>query len=140
MLAVPRSRPATTGIGDRWAANAIAAAVLAILLEVTLRAMVYRAQPVASASDLALDDAIRSASIHRTAGAGLALQLLVLQNQLEQAAWAWQLGGWRWPIGLLELACLGVAATAWSNAVQPSWLVRRGTAPRPRPESGRRPA
>src|SRR5919198_653320 len=68
MIWFPRSQPPNIGIGDRWViTNAIVAAVLAIALEFTSQAMVHRAQPVTSASDLALDDAIRSTSIHRTA-------------------------------------------------------------------------
>ena len=38
-----------------------------------------------------------------------------------------------------RLAALAVL-TAWSNAAQPRWSVRRSTAPRPRSESGRKPA
>lgn len=141
MVVVPRSQPPNIGIGDGWViVNASVAAVLAILLEVTMRAMVHRAQPVASTSDLAVDDAIRSTSIHRTAAAGLALQLLVLKDQLEQAAWAWQLNGWRWPIRLVELACLVVAIRAWSDAGRSGWSVRRSAAPTPRSGSGRKPA
>jgi TRAP-type C4-dicarboxylate transport system permease large subunit len=141
MIAVPRSQLPNIGIGDRWViTNGSVAAVLATLLEVTLRAMVHRAQPVASASDLALDDVVRSISIYRTAAAGLALQLLVLRDQIEQASWAWQVKVLHWPAFLLGLACLVLAIRVWSNAGQPGWPVRRGMAPRQRPQSGQEPA
>jgi hypothetical protein len=109
----------------------IAAIAVAALVEVTLRMMVRRRQPVANARELAIDDALRSTSIHRAAGAGLAALLFLLPSQLSGPKFT---GPW-WVIGgVVGLLCYGLAIGCWKDLTSPLWWpVRRGLDPRPRP-------
>ena len=99
----------------------IAAAGVAVLVEVALRAMVRRGQPVATPDELAVDDALRSTAIHRTAGAGLAALLFLLAQQLPNLSTRW------WALGgLAYLLCYGLAVGAWRDLTVPRrWRIRR---------------
>jgi hypothetical protein len=107
----------------------VAAVAIAALVELSLRAMVRRPQPVATAGELAVDDALRSTSVHRAAGAGLAALLFLLGNQIGG------LGGHWWALtGGLGLVCYGLAVGCWKDLTSPvRWPIRRGVGPRPQP-------
>jgi hypothetical protein len=79
---VPLGSPGEPWAHSRGITTAVAAIAVVALVEVTLRVMVRRRQPVATTGELAIDDALRSTSIHRAAGAGLAALLFLLPSQL----------------------------------------------------------
>jgi hypothetical protein len=122
--------------GEPWAhsrgiTTAVAAIAVVALVEVTLRVMVRRRQPVATTGELAIDDALRSTSIHRAAGSGLAALLFLLPSQLGTL----NLGGPWWAIASVAgLMCYGLAIGCWKDLTSPLWWpVRRGISPGPRP-------
>jgi hypothetical protein len=116
-----------------WAlAITTAVALLGLLLrlvEVGLRAMVRRPQPLGGTGELAVDDALRSTALHRAAGAGLAALLFLLGNQLGALDRHW------WMLtGLLALVCYGLAIGCWKDLTSPLWWpIRRATGPTPQP-------
>lgn len=116
---------------SRGSTTAIAAIALAGLVEVTLRVMVRRPQPVVTTGELAIDDALRSTSIHRAAGAGLAALLFLLPSQLGGL----NLGGpWSVIASVAGLLCYGLAIGCWRDLTSPLWWpIRRGLGPRPQP-------
>jgi hypothetical protein len=102
-------------------ASGIAAIAIVALVEVALRSMVGRRQPVATPDELAVDDALRSTATHRTAGAGLAALLFLLGNQLGSLSGRW------WALdGLAYLLFYGLAVGVWKDLTVPlRWRVRR---------------
>jgi hypothetical protein len=137
----PLARQASTG--TPWTKNsgvtAIAAIGVAILVEIALRVMVRRPQPVVTTGELAIDDALRSTSIHRAAGAGLAALLFLLPSQLGNLTLS---GPWRAITGGFGLVCYGLAIGCWKDLTSPLWWpIRRGLGPGPRPpaQQPRRP-
>jgi hypothetical protein len=128
-LAVLGLVPLASGGPGRAVPTAVAAIVLATTVEIGLRAMVRRPQPVASTGELAVDDALRSTALHRAAGAGLAALLFLLGNQLGVLDRRW------WVLtGFLALVCYGLAIGCWKDLTSPLWWpIRRGTGPTPPP-------
>jgi hypothetical protein len=110
------------------------------MVEIGLRTMVRRPQPVTSTRELAVDDALRSTALHRAAGAGLAALLFLLGNQLGALDRHW------WVLtGFLALVCYGLAIGCWKDLSSPLWWpIRRGAGPQPpvhpRPAPGQEPA
>jgi hypothetical protein len=111
--------------------SAVAAIAVAALVEVTLRVMVRRPQPVATTDELAIDDALRSTSIHRAAGAGLAALLFLLPGQVGSLTLH---GPWAAVAGVAGLLCYGLAIGCWKDLTSPLWWpIRRGLSPTPQP-------
>jgi hypothetical protein len=101
------------------------------LVEITLRIMVRRTQPVATTDAMAIDDALRSTSIHRAAGAGLAALLFLLPSQLGNLTLH---GPWAAVVGVAGLLCYGLAIGCWKDLTSPPWWpIRRGLSPTPQP-------
>jgi hypothetical protein len=122
---VPGLPPPPGGASASPAAQAvvsgIAAVGIAALVELALRAMVRRGQPVATPDELAVDDALRSTAIRRTAGAGLAALLFLLGHQLASLSGRWWLLG-----GLTYFLCYGLAIGVWKDLTVPlRWRIRR---------------
>jgi hypothetical protein len=101
--------------GQGWTDDPVAAlgtGLTAVLVagatELLARWLVGRRQPITQRYRLALDDALRSTSVHATGAAGLALVLLLLARQFDHLAGVdAPIIGW---VGFLgSLACLGVA-------------------------------
>jgi hypothetical protein len=116
-----RTVPGRSPRVDLAIAAGVAAVGIAAMVEVALRSMVGRPQPVASPDELAVDDALRSTAIHRTAGAGLAALLFLLGRQLGSSV------GQPWEIaGVVYLLCYGLAIGAWKDLTVPlRWRIRR---------------
>lgn len=114
------STPSRVGLVEGMVALAAA-----LVVELGLRLVVHRAQPVASTGELAIDDAFRSTAVHRALAAGLAVQLFLLSEQAITAAFS--LVPWLAPgIWLLGAGCFGLALRSWSGRDLPSrWQVRR---------------
>jgi hypothetical protein len=123
---VPLASDAPSSPG-RAVPTAIAAIVVATMVEIGLRTMVRRPQPVTSTRELAVDDALRSTALHRAAGAGLAALLFLLGNQLGALDRHW------WVLtGFLALVCYGLAIGCWKDLSSPLWWpIRRGAGPGP---------
>jgi hypothetical protein len=75
-LLEPHARFTTPSVAGA-AAFGIGAACLAVLIEVLERRIVGRRQSVTPGADVALDDAMRSSSLHVLAGAGIAVLIFV---------------------------------------------------------------
>jgi len=116
-----RTVPGRSPRVDLAIAAGVAAVGIAAMVEVALRSMVGRPQPVASPDELAVDDALRSTAIHRTAGAGLAALLFLLGRQLgSSVSRPWEFAG------LVYLLCYGLAIGAWKDLTVPlRWRIRR---------------
>ncbi len=111
--------------GRAGIADGVVAVVIAALVEVGLRMIVRRAQPVASTAALGIDNALRSTSVHRVAAAGLAVQLFLLS---EQGATAFSRLGWSYRLDWLPLVafwlgvlCMALAIGAWTDRGTLSW-------------------
>ena len=124
-------------VGGRGGALATAAVTLAVAVavELLLRRLVGRPQPAADPGDLAVDDALRSASVHAAAGAGLAIVLLSLSLQVSLVATNLEGGPGRTALVALSWGCAAAALAAWARVGHPRrWAVRRlavGDAGRP---------
>lgn len=75
-LLEPHARFSTPSVAGA-AGFGVGAACLAVLIEVLERRIVGRRQPVTHTSDVTLDDAMRSSSLHVLAGAGIAVLIFV---------------------------------------------------------------
>jgi hypothetical protein len=124
-------------VGGRGGALATAAVTLAAAAatELLLRRLVARPQPAAGPGELAVDDALRSTSVHAAAGAGLAIVLLGLSVQVGNLAANLQGGPGRTALVALSWGFAAAALAAWARVGHPRrWAVRRlavGDAGRP---------
>jgi hypothetical protein len=98
--------------GGRFIVTLLSVAILVAVTEALVRFIVGRRQPAASASDVAVDDAIRASSVRAVAAGGLSLLLLAVAG--EAMAFA-DVGG---PVGSV-LALIAVATLVGSIA---SWF------------------
>lgn len=118
------SRPAGS-LGDALLAGALATG-LALGLMAAIRWLVARPQAVTSAQDAAVDDALRSSSVHIVAGAGCALLFTMLGGSLGTLQDIYGAYGWSilfWPA---SWACIIYGLVLWSRlASLPPWRVRR---------------
>ena len=115
-------------VGGRGGALATAALALAVAaaVELALRRLVGRPQPAADPEELAVDDALRSTSVHAVAGAGLAIVLLSLSVQVGLVAANLGGGPGRTAVVALSWACAAAALAAWIRVGHPRrWAVRR---------------
>ena len=119
-------------LGGRGGALATAALALAVAaaVELLLRGLVGRPQPAADPEELAVDDALRSTSVHAVAGAGLAIVLLSLSVQVGLVAANLGGGPGRTAVVALSWGCAAAAVAAWARVGHPRrWTVRRVLAP-----------
>jgi hypothetical protein len=120
---------------DTLAGFAVPAAVAvgtAMVLETLQRLIVARRQPIASHNDLAVDDAIRSSSLHVLAGAALAMLLFAVAVEVTSLAAFAEAAAWPVPLAWVPLAGLVVILLAaalyfWLRLPDPhGFQVRRG--------------
>jgi hypothetical protein len=113
-----QAAPARVGLAD-----GLVALTVALVLEVGLRLVVHRAQPVGSAGELAVDDAFRATAVHRALAAALAAQLFLLGEQGTTALSPFEsLRAWIW---ILSGGCFVLALRSWSGRNLPSrWQAR----------------
>lgn len=100
------------GRGGALATAAVAVGVT-VAVELLLRRMVRRPQPVDDPMALAVDNALRSTSVHAAAGAGLAIVLLSLSLQLTNVATNLVSGPVRTATVGLAWGCALAALAAW---------------------------
>lgn len=115
-------------LGGRGGALATAAVALAVAaaVELLLRRLVGRPQPAAGPEALAVDDALRSTSVHAAAGAGLAIVLVSLSLQVSNLATNLGGGPGRTAVVAVSWGCAAAAVAAWARVGHPRrWPVRR---------------
>ena len=123
---VPNQVPSSQALGRGPAvALTLAAAVLAVGLEVVERWLVTRPQPFDASDVIAADDAIRSTSLHSVAGSGLAVVLLGIGT-----ACVWLAGSdvqvLRWTMWAPGLSAWVVALWSCARSAHRPWRVVRG--------------
>ena len=98
-------------------------------VEFLQRYIVARPQPAVDNDLVNADDAIRSASVHALAGAGIALELLIVSAQLLNLAVVSDLQLLRWTLPALALISFAIAIGSWVHLTKPShrghWHTRR---------------
>ncbi len=110
----------------RLAAWALLPVVVAAGVEMLQRYIVRRPQPLAETDLVAADDAIRSASVHALAGAGIGLLLVLLGDILHSIGFSTDVQVLRWTLPWMALICLGAAVGALTGLTKPyGWQVRR---------------
>jgi len=115
-------------LGGRGGALATAALALTVAaaVELAVRRLVGRPQPAADPEELAIDDALRSTSVHAVAGAGLAFVLLSLSVQVGLVAANLGGGPGRTAVVALSWSCAAAAVAAWARVGHPRrWAMRR---------------
>ncbi|MEV0200719.1 hypothetical protein [Nonomuraea sp. NPDC050691] len=108
-------------------APAVTAAAVLVTMEASLWFIVHRRQPVGSESQMMLDDALRSTTIHRMAGAGLGMMFLFLGYELFRIGGGIEGQAPRIILPWAAMACVFVGAPlSWRRVGHPRlWLVRR---------------
>jgi len=115
-----------------FAVPAAVAVGTAMVLETLQRLIVARRQPITSHNDLAVDDAIRSSSLHVLAGAALAMLLFAVAVEVASLAAFAEASAWPVPLAWVPLAGLVVVLLAaavyfWLRLPDPhGFQVRRG--------------
>ena len=128
--------PAPTNIAPHtlagFAVPAAFAVGTAVVIEALQRLIVARRQPITGQDDLAVDDAIRSSSLHVLAGAGLAMLLFTVGLEVGVLAVFAEASGWPVPLAWIPLAGLAVGLLLagvffWLRLADPhGFRVRRG--------------
>ena len=116
--AAPARELALRGRGGALATAAVAVGA-ALAVELLLRRMVGRPQPVADPDARAVDDALRSTSAHAAASAGLAIVLLSLSLQLGNLAVDLGAAPARTALVGLSLGSAVAALVAWARIGHP---------------------
>ena len=104
----------------------------AVAIEALQRLIVARPQPITGQDDLAVDDAIRSSSLHVLAGAGLAMLLFTVGVEVGVLAVFAEASGWPAPLAWIPVAGLVVGLCLaglffWLRLAEPhGFRVRRG--------------
>ena len=105
--------------------------LIALGVELLQRYIVVRPQPAVESDLVQADDAVRSASVHALAGAGIALELLIVSVQLVNLAVVSDVQLLRWTLPWLGLICFGVAIGSWIHLTKPfhrgEWHAHEGT-------------
>ncbi len=90
-----------------------------LTVELLQRYIVARPQPAVNVDLLRADDAIRSASIHALAGAGLALELIVASVVLGEIAATYENGVTTWSLGVAAVVLFGCGLGSWVHLTRP---------------------
>jgi hypothetical protein len=105
--------------------------LIGVGVELLQRYIVARPQPAVDSDVVNADDAIRSASVHALAGAGIALELLLISAQLINLAVVSNLQLLRWTLPALALLSFGIAIGSWVHLTKPfhrgEWHAREAT-------------
>jgi hypothetical protein len=105
--------------------------LIGVGVELLQRYIVARSQPAVESDLVNADDAIRSASVHALAGAGIALELLIVSGQFINLAVVSTLELLRWTFPVLALLSFGIAIGSWIHLTKPShrggWHARETT-------------
>lgn len=104
--------------------------LILLVVELLQRYIVRRPQPAAQSDLLDADDAVRSASVHALAGAGIALELLIVSVEILGIGVVSDIQVVRWTLPWIAVLCLGVSLGSWMDLTQPRhWKVRHTQQP-----------
>jgi hypothetical protein len=105
--------------------------IIGVGVELLQRYIVARSQPAVESDLMNADDAIRSASVHALAGAGIALELLIVSGQLINLAVVSDVQLLRWSLPALAILSFGIAIGSWVHLTKPvhreEWHARATT-------------
>ena len=108
----------------------VSVVVIVAGVEALQRFIVRRPQPVVHPDLLRADDAIRSASLHALAGAGLALEFMLLSGFVFAIGLMVDVQIMRWTLPWLSIALWGVGLGCWMHTTRPqtgeAWRLREG--------------
>jgi hypothetical protein len=115
----------------------VAATAVLMTMGASLWFIVHRRQPVGSESQMMLDDALRSTTIHRMAGAGLGMMFLFLGYELVSIGGGIEGQALRIILPWAGIACVfGGAPLSWRRVGHPRlWRVRRHTSGEAAPQA-----
>ena len=107
----------------------LAAALLAPLaIEALLRKVVNRPQPSGDPHLIAVDDAMRSTSVHAIGGAGVAIVLILVAGLSWGVGMTSDINAVRWALPIAGVAAIFTGlAVWWKLGAEADWRVRRGT-------------
>ena len=98
------------------------------VIEMLQRYIVRRPQPMGDADLVDADDAIRSLSVHALAGAGIALELMMVGGAIFAISFVTDVQILRWTFPWLGVAAMGAALGSWLHLTRPErWRVNRLT-------------
>lgn len=119
-------RSSVTDLGVGFGAAFAAAMLLPPGIEMLLRKIVGRSQPSGDPQLIAVDDAMRSSSLHAVGGAGLALVMLLLGGMLWAVGLTSDLDAIRWILPITGVAVAILGMVVWFKlGGETSWKVRR---------------
>jgi hypothetical protein len=99
--------------------------IVLVGVELLQRYIVRRPQPAVDEDLLRADDAVRSASVHALAGAGIAIELLIVAVELAGIGFVSDIQILRWTVPWLALGCFVASILAWVRVTHPRrWRVR----------------
>ena len=110
----------------------IGSAILVVLIGVELlqRFIVGRPQPAVERDVVQADNAIRSASVHALAGAGIALELIMASVHIFGIGAVSEVQLVRWTLPWIALVCFVLALGSWARVARPhkrlGWHSRHG--------------
>jgi hypothetical protein len=100
--------------------------VILVGVELLQRYIVGRPQPAVEDDLLRADDAIRSASVHALAGAGIALELLIVAVEIGNMGFISDIQILRWTLPWIGLVCFLASLASWVHITRPRhWRVGR---------------
>ena len=106
----------------------LAPVIIWLVIEMLQRYIVRRPQPVGDPDLVEADDAVRSLSLHALAGAGIALELMLVGGGIFAISFVTDVQILRWTLPWLGVAAMGAALGSWVHLTRPErWRVTRLT-------------
>lgn len=125
-LAIPARVSRSPEILPPWTVMVAMILVILVGIELLQRYIVGRPQSAAEGDLVQADDAVRSASLHALAGAGIALQLIIVGVEIASIGAITDIQLLRWILPWIGLAIGLVALGSWMHVSRPDrWQVRR---------------
>ncbi|MFN2490582.1 MAG: hypothetical protein ABR529_12780 [Actinomycetota bacterium] len=93
--------------------------VILVGVELSQRYIVARSRPLVESDLVQADDAVRSASLHALAGAGIALELLIVSVELLGSATVSDIQLLRWTLPWIALVCFVSSLWSWMHVTRP---------------------
>lgn len=125
-LAIPARVSRTPEILPPWIVMVAMILVIFVGIELLQRYIVARPQSAVEVDLVQADDAVRSASLHALAGAGIALELIIVAVEIAAIGAISNIQLLRWVLPWIGLACGLVALGSWMHVTRPDhWRVRR---------------
>ncbi|MBA3551289.1 MAG: hypothetical protein H0W27_00255 [Actinobacteria bacterium] len=125
-LSVPERVSRSPEILPPWMVMVSMILLILVGIELLQRYIVGRPQSAVEGDLVQADDAVRSASLHALAGAGIALELIIVGAEIAAVGTIIDIQLLRWVLPWIGLACGLVALGSWMHVSRPDhWQVRR---------------